>query len=57
MPELNRAVTAPGRSRSCQYSKISARPTVENVHTPRERLSVPLVNRLALFLEELLGEL
>jgi dipeptidase D len=36
---------------------ISLGPTVENVHTPRERLSVPSVNRLALFLEELLGEL
>jgi dipeptidase D len=36
---------------------ISIGPTVEHVHTPRERLDVPSVDRLARFLEELLGEL
>jgi dipeptidase D len=36
---------------------ISLGPTVEHVHTPRERLYVPSVDRLARFLEELLGEL
>ncbi|WP_051434446.1 beta-Ala-His dipeptidase [Desulfonatronum lacustre] len=36
---------------------ISIGPTLEYVHTPRERLNVPSVERVALFLRELLGDL